>query len=153
MKTATICFLVKNGEVCLSEKKQGFGRGYLNGYGGKVNDGETIENAAVREIQEEAGVIVNPANLEKVAVIEFFEEEKPLFECHVFFVLQWTGEFGETEEMGPLQCFPLERVPYERMWKADREWVPLVFSGKKIRAKAHYKKGMTEIKHFVYEDL
>ena len=39
-------------------KKRGFGVGKINGVGGKVGKGETIETAAVREAHEEVGVIV-----------------------------------------------------------------------------------------------
>ena len=58
LQDATLCFLVKkeNGkivEVCLAEKKRGFGAGRLNGTGGKVDEGETILEGAVRETYEE----------------------------------------------------------------------------------------------------
>jgi hypothetical protein len=36
MKIATICFLMKGDTVALSMKKKSFGKGFLNGYGGKV---------------------------------------------------------------------------------------------------------------------
>ena len=43
MAIATIIFLVDGENVYLSEKKRGFGVGYLNGYGGKVADDEKID--------------------------------------------------------------------------------------------------------------
>ena len=40
-------------------KKRGFGAGRWNGFGGKVAPAETIEDAARRELLEEAGVLGN----------------------------------------------------------------------------------------------
>lgn len=37
-------------------RHQGFGTGYWNGFGGKVEPGESVEAAAQRELQEEAGI-------------------------------------------------------------------------------------------------
>lgn len=44
------------GRLLLGQKLRGFGEGYYNGFGGKVELGETIEAAARRELEEEAGV-------------------------------------------------------------------------------------------------
>lgn len=37
--------------LLLGRKLRGFGEGYLNGFGGKVEPGETIEAAAAREVR------------------------------------------------------------------------------------------------------
>ena len=143
MKVSTITFLVKDDSVYLALKKEGgFGAGYLNGYGGKVGAGETIKQAAVRELEEESGV--KTEKIEEIAIIDFFDDQEQVFECHVFFAKEWEGEPKETKEMGPPKLYKLNDMPYEEMWKADRTWLPLVFSGEKIRAEAYYKKGMKE---------
>ena len=153
MKLATICFLVKDGKVALSMKKKSFGKGFLNGYGGKVQEGETPEQGAIRELSEECGITVSSTDLEKVAVIDFFDGEKPVFKCHVFFVVSWQGNPIESDEMSLPEWFDRESVPYDKMWKADRAWLPLVFSGEKIRGNAYYKLGMNEMDRFEYESL
>jgi 8-oxo-dGTP diphosphatase/2-hydroxy-dATP diphosphatase len=56
-------------KVLLGKKKRGFGTGRWNGFGGKVEEGETIEESAKRETREEAGIDVS--DLEKVGIIEF----------------------------------------------------------------------------------
>ena len=61
LRNSTLVFLIKknNGsitDICLAMKKRGFGKGRWNGVGGKVEAGETIEAAAMREAREEIGV-------------------------------------------------------------------------------------------------
>jgi 8-oxo-dGTP pyrophosphatase MutT (NUDIX family) len=54
MKQTTNCFFLNDrGEVLLAMKKRGFGAGKWNGVGGKVQEGEDIVVAALREIKEE----------------------------------------------------------------------------------------------------
>lgn len=148
MKQTTICFLVKDDKIFLAEKKRGFGQGFLNGYGGKVLESETPEAAAVREVSEEAGIMLNQHDLEKMVIIQF-----PLWECHIFFVKSWIGDPKESEEMAHPEWYDREHMPYERMWESDREWLPLIFSGKKIRGKTIHKEGMEKMDHFEYEAL
>lgn len=153
MKLATICFLIKDDKVALALKKKSFGKGFLNGYGGKVKEGETPESAAARELYEECGVTANSTDLEKVAIIDFFDADKQIFECHVFFATAWQGNPVESDEMASPEWFNRASVPYDRMWKADREWLPLIFSGKKIHGKAYYKAGMEEMDRFEHMPL
>src|SRR3989338_6433965 len=63
-KILTLCLVQKDGRVLLGMKKRGFGMGKWNGFGGKVDAGETVEEAAKRELFEEAGISV--VNIEKM---------------------------------------------------------------------------------------
>ncbi len=47
----TLLFLRKNNHILLAMKKRGFGADRWNGVGGKLEPGETIEQALVRECQ------------------------------------------------------------------------------------------------------
>ena len=61
MKQMTVCFLLRQfrvPEVLLGFKKVGFGSGKYAGIGGKVEPGETVEEAAKREVEEEIGVTI-----------------------------------------------------------------------------------------------
>jgi 8-oxo-dGTP pyrophosphatase MutT (NUDIX family) len=54
MRNTTLLFLVKKQDnkitdVLLAMKKRGFGAGRWNGVGGKLGEGETIEQAVIRE--------------------------------------------------------------------------------------------------------
>ena len=56
MRHTTLMLLKKDGKLLLGLKKRGFGLGKINGIGGKVEEGESVEAAAVRETFEEIGV-------------------------------------------------------------------------------------------------
>ena len=50
-KAYTLCFTFKDSswkQVLLGMKKRGFGAGRYNGFGGKVEPGETVKEAAIR---------------------------------------------------------------------------------------------------------
>ena len=49
-KLLTLAFLRDGGNVLLGLKKRGFGKGKWNGFGGKVEEGETIIEAAARKV-------------------------------------------------------------------------------------------------------
>lgn len=114
-------------------KKRGFGAGRWNGFGGKVSDGETIENAAKREIQEEVGIKVE--NLNKVGIIDFkFNGNPEILQVHIFKAVSFSGEPTESEEMKP-QWWHIGEIPFEKMWPDDIHWMPLFLDGKKFKGK------------------
>ncbi len=52
-----------DGSVLLGMKKRGFGAGKWNGFGGKVEKGESNTQAAIRELEEESGIITKVCEL------------------------------------------------------------------------------------------
>ena len=114
-------------------KKRSFGKGRWNGVGGKLNPGESVEEAVVRETKEEIGV--HPKNITKVAELDFaFPEHKKDWNqtAHVYFCDEWEGEPTESEEMSP-QWFHVDEVPFHAMWPDDIFWYPRVLQGEIIK--------------------
>lgn len=130
MRQVTLLFLVRDDEILLAMKKRGFGVGHWNGCGGKLDAGETVEQALIRECQEEIGV--TPTKYEKVAIHDFIMESHEDFEAHTFVATEWEGEPIETEEMAP-RWFKKTDIPYQQMWPDDIVWLPAVLQGKKLR--------------------
>ena len=125
-KISTIAIGHKGGKVLLGMKKRGFGEGKWNGFGGKVHNGESIEDTAKREIQEEAGII--PKDLKKVGLLHFYFDNIEIFECYIFRFTDFEGEPKESAEMKP-KWFDINKIPFEKMWKDDSYWFPLLLSG------------------------
>jgi len=151
MKVATICFCLKKNEVLLGMKKRGFGAGKWNGFGGKVKEGEQIKSTATREIFEEAGIQVEEAALQQVAIIQFYFESEPVFEDHIFLVKEWESEAKESEEMRP-QWYAIDKLPFDEMWAGDCRWMPLILSGKKIEGRLIYNSDGTLVKEFLWNE-
>ena len=133
-KTLSLLFLRKDNQLLLAMKKRGFGEGRWNGVGGKVETGESVEQAMIRETEEEIGV--TPTVYEQVADIrfdEYFKGEPTLMHVHVFTATEWTGEPAESEEMAP-KWFSTDEIPYDDMWPDDPFWLPEIIAGKKVSA-------------------
>jgi len=132
-KILTLCLTRKESMVLLGMKKRGFGEGRWNGFGGKLEDGESIIDAAIREMREESGLEVE--ELDEKGIIEFqFLDTGKLLEVHVFDVLRFRGDAIETEEMSP-QWFHLDEIPFESMWADDIYWLPIFLRGDKFKGK------------------
>ncbi len=148
MRDTTLLFLIKKDQICLAMKKRGFGTGRWNGVGGKLNQGESIEDATVRETFEEIGVkvcngkenngmISGQNNLKKVAELEFLFADPTKSNwnqlVHVYFAEKWEGEPIESEEMKP-EWFKIGDIPFKDMWPDDPFWLPKVIAGDFVRA-------------------
>lgn len=133
-KTCSLLFLIDGDRILLAMKKRGFGMNRFNGIGGKVEIGETMDEALVRECQEE--ILVTPTHWWKVAEHDFIMDTDTnkswhLF-VHTYLCDQWEGEPSETDEMAP-EWFEISTIPYERMWQDDQYWLPLVLAGDKLK--------------------
>lgn len=132
-KITTLCLAYNHPQILLGLKKRGFGQGRWNGFGGKVAEGETIEDATIREMEEECQIKVT--QMEKFGILEF---DAPHFDkviiVHMYKALQYSGEPIESDEMKP-QWFHIDEIPLHLMWPDDTYWMPLFRQGKKFKGK------------------
>lgn len=126
---ATLCFVLQDQQILLIEKQRGLGKGKVNGPGGKFDPGETAEECAVRETQEELGV--TPLHLEPRGLLRFQFTNGYRLEAHIFIARDLIGIPIETEEAIPLWTH-LDLIPYRRMWADDILWLPHVINGKTV---------------------
>jgi ADP-ribose pyrophosphatase YjhB (NUDIX family) len=153
--TATVCLPIKDRRVLLGMKTRKIGVGCWNGYGGGVEDDETITECAIRELEEESGLITKLEDLEKVAIVDFHNEKSDgsvfVSRVHFFLVKNWRGEPIETEDgaMVAPTYFNINDLPYDKMMPADKEFFPLILNGKKVIAKSYYSPFQKELKRKV----
>jgi 8-oxo-dGTP diphosphatase len=121
--TAVLTFIRREGQLLLILKKRGLGHGKINAPGGRLEPGETLEQAAVRETQEEVGL--TPLGLRTAGRLDFAFTDGYSLKCHVFTADDFDGTLTETEEADPFWC-PEADIPYGRMWSDDRLWLPLL---------------------------
>ena len=118
---ATLMFIIDEakGQVLLIRKKRGLGAGKINGPGGKIDLGETSEQCAIRETQEELGVTaLDPL---KHGELWFQFVDGLSLHVDVFIATAHEGTAIETEEAIPLWT-PLTALPLDEMWADDRFW-------------------------------
>jgi len=132
-KLQTLTIIHQHPKILLGMKKRGFGVGRWNGFGGKLNEGETIEQAAHREIFEEAGIKCN--GLKKAGIIDFeFKGNPEVLQVHIFKTDNYSGSIKETEEMKP-HWFDVSEIPFNDMWPDDIYWMPMFLEDKKFKGK------------------
>jgi 8-oxo-dGTP diphosphatase len=122
-------------EVLLGYKRTGLGLGRVVGIGGKVEPGESVVDAAVREVREETEVDIAAADLDPVADFDYLFPSQPALSqrSHVFVCRRFAGEAVETEEIVPA-WFALDDIPFDRMWDDARRWLPGVLQGGRAAA-------------------
>jgi 8-oxo-dGTP diphosphatase len=129
---ATLLFIIEVRRILLIEKKRGLGAGKVNGPGGRVDPGERVIDAAVRELREE--LCVGARNVVEHGELRFHFVHGYLLHCHVFRAEACEGEPRETDEATPLWT-PLDAIPFHRMWADDALWLPLLIAGNTFRGR------------------
>ena len=127
--TGALCYIRNGGRVLLQLRAEGlFGEGLWNGPGGHVEDGESPEQAAVREVLEETGLTVSDLLFHGILTYYFDDADEPTYTVHVFSTECFEGDTRPSME-GLLEWFPEDHLPYDRMFPDDPHWVPHLVAG------------------------
>ena len=148
----TLLMIIKDKKILLGQKKKGFAAGKFNGIGGKVEENETVEQAMIRETQEEIGI--TPKNYYQIGTLNFDEyvkNERALVVVNVFVAYDYEGEIIESNEMIP-RWFDINNIPYDKMLPDDKYWYPYLLKGKKFKGNFIFDENFNVISHFVEED-
>lgn len=136
MKIATLCYVKHDGKTLMIhriKKKNDMHQGKWNGLGGKLEAGESPEECAIREINEECGLRVVHPLLKGVLTFPAFDDFEDWY-VFVFLVKEFEGELTDSRE-GYLSWIPDAELLNLTLWEGDRIFLPWLdqtgfFSGK-----------------------
>ena len=146
-KLLSLIFLLdtQTRRVLLGLKKRGFGQGKMNGFGGKMESGETMAECACRELEEESGCKVQVERVQARGRLHFdmlndsgMVDKRtgriiPRLLVYVYTaeLADSTGVVTESDEMQPQWC-SWDEIPLDRMWPDDAFWLPKLLAGNDI---------------------
>lgn len=131
---AVVGFFIKEDTVLLGLRKKtstGLGDQLISGVGGKLEEGETAEDALKREFKEEIDSEV--ISFREMGTVTFWWSDKPKWNQHVtiYLIDTWVGEPHETDVIRP-SWFDKNKLPLKQMWEDNNYWVPAVLNNKKV---------------------
>jgi 8-oxo-dGTP diphosphatase len=140
----TLCFVFRRGDrgqrqILLGRKKKGFGAGKIMGLGGHVDPGESEAECALREVYEEAGIVIAPDSATWRAEFDFIFPNQPEWDAivTVFFGERWSGQVEASEEIIP-EWFDADSLPFDQMWDDESHWLPRVLAGELLAGTITY---------------
>lgn len=112
LPAAAYVLLFKGDSLLLIERKNGWAEGMYSLPAGHIDGNETVTQAAIRETQEEIGVLLDPEMLEVKLVMHRRSDDCEYFD---FFILakSWGGTptICEEEKIADLAFYPLDALP------------------------------------------
>ena len=127
MRYTTLCYLENPaGEYLMLhrvKKENDCNRDKWIGIGGKFLDGESPEECALREINEETGLTVTGYRYR--GIVTFVSDRWPTEYMHLFTADGWTGALKECDE-GVLEWLPRRRLLELPHWEGDAIFLDLI---------------------------
>ena len=96
IRKAVRCYLIKDNEVVVTKYKKGNKKeGYYDIPGGKIEEGESPKQTAIREMKEQTGIEIQNLKYKGIMTIEYPDR---LFIFDTFITKEYEGEPQEFEE-------------------------------------------------------
>jgi len=142
MKLATLLYVMKDDKTLMlyrNKRKKDYHEGKWNGLGGKFELGESPEECAIRELEEESGLIAKNLILKGHLTFPMFDGVDDWY-VFVFIIDKFDGELIESEE-GELRWIPNKELKDLNLWEGDQIFIDWLFDDKFFSAKFIYDKG------------
>lgn len=118
---ATLCYIENNGKTLMLERVKKINdvhQGKFNGLGGKLEDGESPEQCAIREVKEESGLTISSPKLVGLLTFPKFIGEQHWY-VYVFKATSFSGSLIESAE-GNLSWQETKTLHQLPLWQGDR---------------------------------
>jgi 8-oxo-dGTP diphosphatase len=144
MKLATLCYVVDrrtNSTLMIfrNKKKNDYHQGKWNGLGGKFNPGESPEECAIREIEEESGLKVSAVKMRGFITFPLFDGVDDWY-VFLFTADKFSGDLIASPE-GELKWIPVDELQKLNLWDGDKIFLKWLFEDKFFSAKFIYDEG------------
>ena len=119
MDKTVLCYLFKGDDVLLlfrNKKKNDINEGKWIGIGGHIENGESPEQALVREVKEETNLRINTYQFRGILYFINGDYEEMIY---LYSSSDFSGELKECDE-GTLQYFNKNEMFDLPMWEADK---------------------------------
>lgn len=153
MKLATLCYLRKEKKTLMlyrNKKKNDMNGGKWIGLGGKIIDGETPEECAIREIKEESGYIAKNLILKGILTFPDFDGNECWY-VFLYLITEFEGQLIESTE-GTLKWVDDNELFNLNMWEGDKIFLRWLNEKGIYSAKFIYKNENFINYHFVKYD-
>ena len=134
--------------ILLGLQKCGKWKGYLNGFGGKVQNNEGYHACARRELKEETGLIAEKGDLTLQGRIRYRHTTDDFLpgSVYVYFYENWDGKDPRGGELeGNMSNFSRDQLPFDRMPPDDQIWLPRMLTGNFVEAELTYETRRGEV--------
>ncbi len=142
MKLATLCYLQRNNKTLMlyrNKKENDYHEGKWNGLGGKFEVGESPEECAIREVEEESGFKMIKPILKGHITFPMFDGKDDWY-VFLFTSNNFEGEIKESLE-GELEWIDNDKLLDLNLWEGDKHFIKWLFKEKFFSAKFNYENG------------
>ena len=158
MRNTSLCYLENGGRYLMLhriKKEVDENKDKWIGIGGKFEEGESPEDCAVREIEEETGMVFSPRELYYRAVVTFVSDEWGTEYMHLFTASADAERLcqlrGRENEEGTLEWVPVDQVEALPIWEGDRIFLRLLAEDAPFFSLKLEYRGDTLVKHTLYK--
>ncbi len=142
MKLATLLYVQKDDKTLMlyrNKKENDYHEGKWNGLGGKFELSESPEECAIRELEEESGLIAKKLVLKGHITFPMFDGKDDWY-VFVFIIPEFEGELIESDE-GHLEWIPNDKLIDLNLWEGDKYFINWLFMDEMFSAKFNYDNG------------
>jgi len=134
------------------KKENDIHKGKWNGLGGKLDQGETPEECAIREVKEECGLTVRNPQLKGIITFPLFDLQNEDWYVFVFVFDEFEGELIDSVE-GTLEWIDDDKLLELNLWEGDYKFLKWIQQNKFFSAKFVYENKKLVDHHVTFHEI